>query len=92
MKLEWVQDMWTKSLSGFVNAADDEIVSQYKCPMFYKLIVTASLLGEKEKQRIKAIINENGESLEYSARIFCNNGNKTLKLRLQEECIPAIYR
>lgn len=61
MKADWVAHVWKRSLVSDISATDGTIVDEFKCPMFYNLRVTASSLTENEKNKIRKIIDSNGE-------------------------------
>ncbi|GLH09974.1 Uncharacterized protein GBIM_14988 [Gryllus bimaculatus] len=59
MREQWVEAVWQASKKRNVHANDEEF-HQYKCPVFYKLVVTCSQIPRKQKDALKSNINKNG--------------------------------
>ena len=60
MKKSWIEDVWKKNMVSDIMATDQNVIHEYKVPIFYNLKVTASGLSEREKRKIEQIIRNNG--------------------------------
>lgn len=63
MKKGWIEHVWELSSKESVKATDYNIIQKYKCPIFFNINVTSSLLSIEEKAIISEKINENGNIL-----------------------------
>lgn len=61
---EWVDAVWEESIVR--NTISTEIkFDKYKCPPFYKLVITTSGLEGIDREKIATIIDKNGKKLHY---------------------------
>lgn len=56
---KWVEAVWEKSKLEAVHG-DDEQFQEFRCPIFYGLVITASGLNSQERQEAKRLIEKEG--------------------------------
>jgi hypothetical protein len=61
MTQDWVRSVWEASCKRNVHASDPEFQA-YKCPVFYGLTITCSNLPRQQKEELRKLIQDNGES------------------------------
>ncbi|XP_044585283.1 DNA topoisomerase 2-binding protein 1-A isoform X2 [Cotesia glomerata] len=58
-KYDWITQVWQENLKTFVKATEP-CFDKYKCPVFFNIVVTASNVGKKDKEKIKDLITKHG--------------------------------
>lgn len=97
MKSSWIYDVWTEGVEENV-LADSSQFDKHKLPVFYKLRVTTTGLGKKEKKEIEDLVNNGGGQYfgEFSSAnidivIAKRNATETPKLKAamsqHKECL-----
>ena len=56
---QWILEIWEANLKKFVSADDSKFL-KFKCPVFFKLIITTTNLSKNSEKEIKLLISENG--------------------------------
>lgn len=70
MKASWVYEVWKKNLSENILAENSQF-NEHKLPVFYKLRVTTTGLGRREKMEVEELVNK-GEG-QYSGEFSSGN-------------------